>query len=94
MFYTQAAFITSSLQYNISYVLIWVVAIRIRCRRAREPVLSCQLNLNDLLDAAISILPKDAYALLMLVHQDLYEDDDDDFCCGRAYVSIRVTDPS
>lgn len=44
-----------------------------------------QLNLNDLLDAAISTLPKDAYAMLMLVNHDLYEDEDDEFVCGRAY---------
>ena len=62
-------------------------AIRIRCRRPKDGVFSAQMNLNDLLDAAISNLPTDAYALLMLVHQDLYESDDDDFCCGRAYVS-------
>ncbi|KAK5137723.1 hypothetical protein LTR08_007294 [Meristemomyces frigidus] len=49
-----------------------------------------QLNLKDLLDVAIGILPEDAYALLMLVDHDLYEDDDDDFCCGRAYGGSRV----
>ena len=49
-----------------------------------------QLNLNDLLDAAISALPGDAYALLMIVNHDIYEDDDDDFCCGRAYGGSRV----
>ena len=49
-----------------------------------------QLNLNDLLDAAISALPEDAYALLMIVNHDLYEDEDDDFCCGRAYGGSRV----
>ena len=49
-----------------------------------------QLNLNDLLDAAISALPDDAYALLMIVNHDLYEDEDDDFCCGRAYGGSRV----
>lgn len=49
-----------------------------------------QLNLNDLLDAAIDILPADAYALLLLTHHDLYEDDEDDFCVGRAYGGSRV----
>ena len=44
-----------------------------------------QLNLNDLLDAAIDILPDDAYALLMMVEHDMFEDEDDDFVCGRAY---------
>ena len=49
-----------------------------------------QLNLDDLLDAAISALPDDAYALLLIVDHDLYEDEDDDFCCGRAYGGSRV----
>lgn len=49
-----------------------------------------QLNLNDLLDHAIAILPEDAYCLLMLVDFDLYEDDEDDFCCGRAYGGSRI----
>jgi archaemetzincin len=37
-----------------------------------------QLNLNDLLDAAIEILPADAYALIMLVEHDMFEDEDDE----------------
>lgn len=49
-----------------------------------------QLNLNDILDHAISILPADAYALLLLVNHDLYEDDEDDFCVGRAYGGSRI----
>ncbi|KAK0366687.1 hypothetical protein LTR59_007086 [Friedmanniomyces endolithicus] len=63
-------------------------AIRIRVRK--YDTFPAQLNLNDLLDAAISILPEDAYALLMIVNQDLYEDEEDDFCCGRAYGGSRV----
>ncbi|TKA73802.1 hypothetical protein B0A55_05526 [Friedmanniomyces simplex] len=54
-------------------------AIRIRVRKHES--FPTQLNLNDLLDVAISILPDDAYALLMIVNHDLYEDEDDDFCC-------------
>ncbi|RFU31664.1 hypothetical protein B7463_g4675, partial [Scytalidium lignicola] len=49
-----------------------------------------QLNLNDLLDAAIEILPEDAYTLLLLVHHDLYEDEEDVFVCGRAYGGSRI----
>lgn len=49
-----------------------------------------QLNLNDILDAAISALPDNAYALLLIVHHDLFEDEEDDFCCGRAYGGSRV----
>ncbi|KAK1812358.1 hypothetical protein LTR12_013267 [Friedmanniomyces endolithicus] len=63
-------------------------AIRIRVRK--YDTFPAQLNLSDLLDAAISILPDDAYALLMIVNHDLYEDEEDDFCCGRAYGGSRV----
>ena len=54
----------------------------IRTRASKDGIFKCQLNLDDLLDTAISILPDDAYALLMLVGHDLFEDEDDDFCCG------------
>ena len=64
--------------------------IRIRCRPSQDGIFSGQLNLDDLLDTTISILAEDAYALIMLVHHDLYEGDDDDFCCGRAYGGSRV----
>ncbi|KAE8378633.1 hypothetical protein BDV26DRAFT_186542 [Aspergillus bertholletiae] len=64
--------------------------IRIRTRACPDKVYARQLNLDDLLDAAISMLPKDAYALCMLVDHDLYEDDDDIFVCGRAYGGSRV----
>lgn len=63
---------------------------RIRVRPSPDGLFAHQLNLGDLLDGAIRILPKDAYALLILVDHDLYEDDDDDFCCGRAYGGSRV----
>ena len=63
--------------------------IGIRTRPCPDKVFQ-QLNLNDLLDAAISALPDDAYALLMIVNHDMYEDEDDDFCCGRAYGGSRV----
>lgn len=61
-----------------------------RTRPCPDNIYKHQLNLNDLLDAAISALPEDAYALLMIVNHDLYEDEDDDFCCGRAYGGSRV----
>lgn len=63
---------------------------RIRIRPTANAAFPCQLNLDDLLDAAISILPDDAYALLLLVNHDLYEDDEDEFVCGRAYGGSRV----
>lgn len=62
----------------------------IRTRPCPDKTFQQQLNLNDLLDAAISALPDDAYALLMIVNHDLYEDEDDDFCGGRAYGGSRV----
>ncbi|CAI7592113.1 unnamed protein product [Penicillium pancosmium] len=64
--------------------------VRIRIRASKDGVFDGQLNLNDLLDAAIDMLPKDAYALLFLVNHDMYEDKDDDFACGRAYGGSRV----
>lgn len=64
--------------------------VRIRTRASKDGIFPCQLNLDDLLDVAIGILPSDAYALLLLVQQDLYEDTDDVFVCGRAYGGSRV----
>lgn len=64
--------------------------IGIRSRATPKGDFTHQLNLNDLLDAAIEILPDDAYALLMLVEHDIYEDEDDDFACGRAYGGSRI----
>ena len=73
--------------------------IRVRVRRA-PPVHSAsppsafpypyQLNLDDLTDTAMSILPADGYALLLTAIHDMYESDDDDFCCGRAWGASRV----
>ena len=64
--------------------------IRIRARLSPDSIFQGQLNLDDLFDATISVLPDDGFALLMLVEHDLFEDDDDDFCCGRAYGGSRV----
>lgn len=64
--------------------------IGIRHRADPTKTFPCQVNLNDLLDAAIELLPDDAYCLLMLIPYDLYEDDSDDFCCGRAYGGSRI----
>lgn len=62
--------------------------------RTRSPspdgIFPTQLNLNDVIDFAIDILPTDAYALLLIVSHDLFEDDDDVFVCGRAYGGSRV----
>ena len=64
--------------------------IGIRARPCPDGMFKAQLNMNDILDSAISALPDDAYALLLLVYHDLYEDEEDDFCCGRAYGGSRV----
>ena len=64
--------------------------IGIRSRATPKGDFSHQLNLNDLLDAAIEILPADAYALIMLIEHDMFEDEDDEFVCGRAYGGSRV----
>ncbi|KAJ7695689.1 hypothetical protein B0H17DRAFT_979801 [Mycena rosella] len=65
-------------------------AVRIRTRASRDGVFPRQLNLDDLLDATISVLPDDAFALLIMVPFDIYEGPDDDFCAGRAYGGSRV----
>jgi archaemetzincin len=49
-----------------------------------------QVNQIDLLDVVETILPADACALLQIVDQDMYEDQDDDFCCGRAFGGSRI----
>jgi archaemetzincin len=64
--------------------------VRIRTRASNDRIFDRQLNLDDLLDAAISILPEDAYALVLLVDHDLYESAEDEFVCGRAYGGSRV----
>ena len=64
------------------------IGIRVRCRDFGP--YAHQLNLDGLLDAAINALPEDAYALVLLVEHDLYEDEDDEFVCGRAYGGSRV----
>ncbi|GAP86821.1 hypothetical protein SAMD00023353_2100490 [Rosellinia necatrix] len=63
---------------------------RIRTRETPDGKFKRQLNLEDLIDAAIEMLPEDAYAIVLLMNLDMYEDADDDFCCGRAYGGSRV----
>ena len=74
-------------------------AIRIRVRCTPPPnsespervyPYSHQVDLNDMIDVALSVLPTDAYALLLLTKHDMYESDDDDFCCGRAWGASLV----
>jgi archaemetzincin len=63
---------------------------RIRTRSCPDGVFGRQLNLSDILDAELEMIPKDSYSIVMVVKQDLYEDEDDDFCCGRAYGGSRI----
>ncbi|KAF2972559.1 hypothetical protein GQX73_g906 [Xylaria multiplex] len=63
---------------------------RIRTRETPDKKFKRQVNLNDLLDAVIDMLPDNAYSLVLLMDLDMYEDEDDDFCCGRAYGGSRV----
>ncbi|KAI2778293.1 hypothetical protein F4815DRAFT_477887 [Daldinia loculata] len=64
---------------------------RIRARPSPDGIFGGQLNLEDLLDAAIEMVPKEAYSIILLVDHDMYEDEEDDFCCGRAYGGNRVS---
>jgi archaemetzincin len=63
---------------------------RVRVRRTPDGVFDAQLNLDDILDTLIETLPSDAYAIVLLVDHDIYESEEDDFCCGRAYGGSRV----
>ncbi|KAL1600548.1 hypothetical protein SLS60_006934 [Paraconiothyrium brasiliense] len=67
------------------------LATRVRARPAPDGAFTAQLNLNDILDAAIAMLPSDAFAMVLLVDHDIYESPDDDFCAGRAYGGSRVS---
>ncbi|KAF3038334.1 Archaemetzincin-1 [Didymella heteroderae] len=63
---------------------------RIRTRVPPDGIFRAQLNLNDILDGAMRILPGDAHAICLLIDHDMWEEDDD-FCCGRAYGGSRVS---
>ena len=74
-----------------------VIRIRIRLASSKSTkptpgrgLFRYQVNQIDLLDVLETILPADACALLFIVHQDMYEDEDDDFCCGRAFGGSRI----
>ena len=64
--------------------------VRIRNRQSPDGVFQSQLNLGDIIEAVISIVPDDAYALIMLTRYDLYEEETDEFQCGSAYGGSRV----
>ncbi|OAQ67704.2 metalloproteases (zincins), catalytic [Pochonia chlamydosporia 170] len=62
--------------------------IGVRCRLSPDKIM--QLNLDDILDALAETVPADAYAIMMLLHQDMYEGDDEIFTGGRAYGGSRI----
>lgn len=62
----------------------------IRCRASPDNVSSMQVNLDDVLDAIIVNIPKDAHSVIMLLDQDMYEGDEDIFTGGRAYGGSRI----
>ncbi|KAF4921115.1 Archaemetzincin-2 [Colletotrichum viniferum] len=63
----------------------------VRARPSKDEIARMQLNLNDLLDALMGVVPRDAYACVLVAAQDLYEDEEDDFCCGRAFGGSRIS---
>lgn len=66
--------------------------IGIRCRKSPDGVSRMQVNLDDVLDALAENIPKDAYAVLMVMDLDMYENDDGEeiFTGGRAYGGSRI----
>ncbi|KAM0488361.1 hypothetical protein ACHAP7_001355 [Fusarium lateritium] len=63
----------------------------IRCRPSLDGRAKMQFQLEDITDALLSRMPKDAYAVVMLTDFDLYEDEDDDFTVGRSWGGSRVS---
>ncbi|POR39202.1 Archaemetzincin-2 [Tolypocladium paradoxum] len=62
----------------------------IRCRPSPDRASLMQVNLDDVLDALLESIPEDAYAIMMLLEQDVWEGDDDIFTGGRAYGGSRI----
>ncbi|EDQ89772.1 uncharacterized protein MONBRDRAFT_32153 [Monosiga brevicollis MX1] len=63
----------------------------VAARRSRDgPSLHPQIGLNDLADALLYKVPRDAWCRVGVSMLDLYEDDNDDFCMGRAWGASRV----
>ncbi|OAQ59263.1 metalloproteases (zincins), catalytic [Pochonia chlamydosporia 170] len=62
----------------------------VRCRPSPDGVSRMQVNLQDIVGALMPNIPENAYAMLMLLNLDMYEDEDEIFTSGRAYGSSRV----
>ncbi|CAI6014721.1 unnamed protein product [Clonostachys chloroleuca] len=75
---------------NIALVAPDGVTTRVRFRPAPDGATPGQLNLNDMLDALHASIPPDAFAVILVTDHDLYEDEEDDFCAGRAYGGSRI----
>lgn len=63
----------------------------VRYRSSLDGIATAQVCLSDILDAMIARVPPDAHAITMIVPFDTYEDEDDDFCCGRAFGGSRIS---
>jgi len=63
---------------------------RVRTRPCPDEAFSRQINLNDVMDALIEAVPDDAHSAILLVDQDMFDDEEDIFCCGLAYGGSRV----
>ncbi|CAG9990252.1 unnamed protein product [Clonostachys byssicola] len=75
---------------NIALMAPNGAATRVRFRPAPDGATAGQLNLNDMLDALHASIPTDAFAIILVTDHDLYEDEEDDFCAGRAYGGSRI----
>lgn len=62
----------------------------VRCRPSPDGVSKMQVNLQDVVGALIPNIPGDAYAMLMLLNLDMYDDEDDIFTGERACGSSRI----
>ncbi|UPK92283.1 hypothetical protein LCI18_003218 [Fusarium solani-melongenae] len=68
---------------NVDLVIDNGTPTRVDFRVSGDGVAKGQLNLSHMLDGLLANVPKDAFAVILLTHFDLYEDEEDDFCAGR-----------
>jgi archaemetzincin len=65
--------------------------IRVGSRPSFDDIARRQLNLNDILDLVLEIVPADAYAVTLMLDHDIYEEEEDGYCGGRAFGSSRIS---
>lgn len=75
---------------NVDLVIDNGTPTRVDFRASGDGVAKGQLNLSHMLDGLLANVPKDAFAVILLTHFDLYEDEEDDFCAGRAFGGSRI----